>query len=97
MPFFYNEPKQELTERLCIKCQKPFMPNKALRFKCFQCSPINNRHKTHRKFNNCFLCNKELGYGTKGKSKPFCNWNCELQYTILQNQKRQKIGCAIIE
>jgi hypothetical protein len=44
---------------------------------------------------NCLFCGAKLKFGVKGRSKPFCNWSCELRYIILQNQSRQKIGCEL--
>jgi hypothetical protein len=84
---------------ICPKCKSEFEvdPHKVgMQYKfCELCRPKPQREKKNI---NCLFCDKKLSFGVKGKSKPFCDFNHELQFMINNYKTRKqikKIGCAV--
>ena len=92
--YAYYKKMTEPIKRICKKCKTEFEQPKKTDYKmgkyfeyCPDCR--DNRKKHIRKNTECLFCGKPLPSFLKSHNHlPFCNQSCQIQFTIIEGQKR---------
>lgn len=87
--------------KTCPKCKSEFEIHRKTGIQYKFCTNCRNPTsiKGYKKYNNCLLCGKLLPVKyLKNRTKPFCDFNHELQFMINNYKTRkQKTGCLLNE